>query len=98
MFIVKILNLLGLVISIVASLVFIIDSSRLFKALKAILLHLSDKVGIHDGPVDKIEINKLEIATNDSKKRNRLGFILFLCGFILQLAAAVIDVIGKSCI
>jgi hypothetical protein len=84
----KNLNLIGLVLNVTASVLFLIDSSRLSGLLASLVHKIAPGIGRFDSsrnrPTEQ-EIKSLEQRITQSKWIQIIGAVLLALGFILQL-------------
>jgi len=85
------LAITGLVLNVIGSIVFIIDSNRLSGVVAKMVGHMADGYGMWDTKkFQENEIKELEQKISSSKKLTSLGYVLFISGFALQLIAALL--------
>ena len=84
------LAIIGLILNVVGSFVFILDSNRLSGLLAKMVGHMAEGHGKFDSKsFSKEEIQELEHKISASKKLTYLGYTLFIGGFALQLLAVM---------
>ncbi|MFT4754800.1 MAG: hypothetical protein ACI85Q_002362 [Salibacteraceae bacterium] len=84
------LAIIGLILNVIGSFLFIIDSNRLSGMLAKMVHHMADGYGTWDSNTfEKHEIEELQRKISTSKRLTSYGYLLFIGGFILQLIASV---------
>lgn len=79
---------IGLILNVIGSVIFIIDSNRLSGVLSSMMTHMARGFGLWDQePINEEQQNELNNKIIASKKLAYWGYALFLTGFILQLIA-----------
>ncbi|MEO1096480.1 MAG: hypothetical protein AAFX57_01840 [Bacteroidota bacterium] len=82
------LSITGLVLNVIGSIFFIIDTNQLSNMLASMVKHMAKGHGKFDSrSFSKEEIGSLEKLIKKSKLLTVLGYSFFLLGFTLQLAS-----------
>lgn len=82
------LSVTGLVLNVIGSVLFIIDTNRLSGLLASIVKQMVQDHGKMDSKVfSKAEILQLQTRIVSSKKLTTMGYIFFISGFLMQLVS-----------
>jgi len=85
-----VLTISGLVMNVIGSLLFIIDSNRLQNTLSSMVEQIAEGHGRFDGK--SFTTDQLKHLANNIRKSKSftiVGYTLFIAGFALQLIAAI---------
>jgi len=82
------ISIIGLILNVVGSILFIADTNRLSSLLAGMVKHIAEDHGKYDSRhFKKEEINNLQNKINSSKSLSWWGYSFFLIGFLLQLVS-----------
>ena len=79
------LNLIGLTLNVIGSLLFIDDTNKVSSTLNNVIIKISEHSGNYSGIIVQENATKLKLEVSSSKKRTRCGYFLFMVGFLLQI-------------